>query len=916
LISSSEESETDQSVGRLEQVPESEHTIREQSQNMHERSHPPIHENLQIAQDEAQIRAKEDEKQAWFEIDRENLRAEARLAESERRRAEERQETRLRIQREQVKHAIAAKEEKRAKANRLAADIARREKANRDAEAKLTGRDSRPRDSRLLTRDMSNTTRHRSRRPSISRAQAQERDLLLAETEAQMAREREATEQREREESAALMRQQQQTAQYWDPRGGAHNPITVENPGLGGRRSSVSSRRPSISSSGPLPSMSIGRTGSQRRASIVHQGPPVSFPQINTSFASQYSTRPPSARRNQATPLFSPAAPSPSTTPFYAPSYAPIPPPVSTPMPLPAPVPTTGIPSANLAQLLARFNPPPAPAGSSQTYIDSRPPTYIGSRPPSARHASYNDNPFAVPTTRTSQENPFAPTPGVVQQVHTMDPWDLRNFPEAKTLPPEYDPSSTFRPYSPDLERVENAILQGHFLAPYGYERPISPPDLLASPVLGPDSGVHESGLSILNVTPQNSPSPLSSSSIAALNVRKHNETDAQPLANEQNQGPMEPKKGSRDLGSPTDQERLDGLLTGSIKLPTSVVSSEAGKSSVSNALENTRTQDDDAEQLGQDMNSAKLQDKTLDEIGSLEHNIRGISKSAWRRMREESLIRSMENRASGSDPLYRPDLLPQTEASIRYHPNLPHTELHTCRECQEKFGSKVNLVEHEKTHNRPWKCPHDWCNYHDFGWPTGKELDRHIYDKHKDLSPYYNCLYPPCIYNSRNEATVKQHMEETHGHDYNGSERRQRTHIADKASIPTTADTEQHASVPAGLEEYDVDEGFDEDREEMTRRAWFSLRASRELREEQRLESLRRNAEEQEKLIEPDLTLANESRANEWFFPGDGTTREAVTAVIQRDTGMDVLVTPGVGIGTYDGVSGYWITPRHTLSE
>jgi hypothetical protein len=339
----------------------------------------------QIAQDEAQTRAKEEEKQVRFEIDRykdrENQRTEARLAESERRRAEEWQETRLRKQREQdERDAIAAKEEKRAKADRLAADIARREKAIRDAEAKLTGRESRPRDSRPPTRDMSTTTRHRSRRPSISRAQAQERDLLLAETEAQMAREREVTEQREREESAALLRQQQQTSQYWDPRGGARNPITVENPGLGGRRGSVSGRRPSISSSGPPPSMSIGRTNSQRRASIVHQAPPASLPQINTSFANQYSTRPPSAHRNQTTPLFS-------------------------------------------------------PAGSSQTYI--------GSRPPSVRHASYNDNPFAAPPTRTSQENPFTPAPGVVQQVHTMDPWDTRNLREALPQAQIRQPAST-----------------------------------------------------------------------------------------------------------------------------------------------------------------------------------------------------------------------------------------------------------------------------------------------------------------------------------------------------------------------------------------------------------------------------------------------------------------------------------------
>jgi pre-mRNA cleavage complex 2 protein Pcf11 len=69
--------------------------------------------------------------------------------------------------------------------------------------------------------------------------------------------------------------------------------------------------------------------------------------------------------RTVTTPSQPLSAPPPSMPPFYAHPYAPIPPPISTPVPAPAPVSTTGTPSANLAQLLARFNPPPVPASAS-----------------------------------------------------------------------------------------------------------------------------------------------------------------------------------------------------------------------------------------------------------------------------------------------------------------------------------------------------------------------------------------------------------------------------------------------------------------------------------------------------------------------------------------------------------------------
>jgi hypothetical protein len=55
------------------------------------------------------------------------------------------------------------------------------------------------------------------------------------------------------------------------------------------------------------------------------------------------------------------------------------------------------------------------------------------------------------------------------------------------------------------------------------------------------------------------------------------------------------------------------------------------------------------------------------------------------------------------------------------------------CRElgCDEEFDRPYELTEHEKTHFPPWKCPVKSCKYHEYGWATEKELDRHRNDKH-----------------------------------------------------------------------------------------------------------------------------------------------------------------------------------------
>ncbi|KAH8733037.1 hypothetical protein GQ44DRAFT_600912 [Phaeosphaeriaceae sp. PMI808] len=92
---------------------------------------------------------------------------------------------------------------------------------------------------------------------------------------------------------------------------------------------------------------------------------------------------------------------------------------------------------------------------------------------------------------------------------------------------------------------------------------------------------------------------------------------------------------------------------------------------------------------------------------------------------------------------------------------------MHTCRDCKKEFKRPCDLTKHEKTHSRPWKCSEEKCKYFDLGWPTEKERDRHMNDKHSAAPAQYKCLYPPCTYASKRESNCKQHMEKAHGWEY-----------------------------------------------------------------------------------------------------------------------------------------------------
>lgn len=96
-----------------------------------------------------------------------------------------------------------------------------------------------------------------------------------------------------------------------------------------------------------------------------------------------------------------------------------------------------------------------------------------------------------------------------------------------------------------------------------------------------------------------------------------------------------------------------------------------------------------------------------------------------------------------------------------------PGDVTHACSDCSKEFKRPCDLTKHEKTHSRPWKCPDAKCKYHEQGWPTEKERDRHVNDKHSITPAMYKCHYPPCTYSSKRESNCKQHMEKAHDWEY-----------------------------------------------------------------------------------------------------------------------------------------------------
>ena len=114
--------------------------------------------------------------------------------------------------------------------------------------------------------------------------------------------------------------------------------------------------------------------------------------------------------------------------------------------------------------------------------------------------------------------------------------------------------------------------------------------------------------------------------------------------------------------------------------------------------------------------------------------------------LHDEDVARSMARRKKG----YIPEII-----------HMPCSE----QDCDKTFTRKCDLAKHEKTHSRPFKCPHETCKYHHMGLPTEKERDRHINDKHDPNPHFYKCEY--CEFKTKRESNCKQHMEKKHNFVY-----------------------------------------------------------------------------------------------------------------------------------------------------
>jgi len=176
---------------------------------------------------------------------------------------------------------------------------------------------------------------------------------------------------------------------------------------------------------------------------------------------------------------------------------------------------------------------------------------------------------------------------------------------------------------------------------------------------------------------------------------------------------------------------------------------------------------------------------------GGLSHNGRPLELVREKNGKVMPIVEGTENaykvskRALSDDEMDDDDVT--RSMARRRKSDKPGDVMHTCRDCRKEFKRPCDLTKHEKTHSRPWKCSEQKCKYYDLGWPTEKERDRHMNDKHSAAPAQYKCLYPPCTYASKRESNCKQHMEKAHGWEYVRSKSNGRKKAPTDERSPTT---------------------------------------------------------------------------------------------------------------------------------
>jgi hypothetical protein len=203
------------------------------------------------------IQKDEEANQVRFEVGRAEYpgkeRAENLYAQHEKRRAEEREESRRTRQQEEKERAKkgAARDSKR-KAERGKEELGRKER-----EVKIAERAA--------------PSKRYSRRLSMSQEQIAEYERALAETDAQLQRERAAVEQRERDERATLLVEQQKTTGYYSTRCPPPTTYTIVDEGPVDDRHSSIDRTNNVYRDYPL--IAFGRSNQRKVPIVQHKAP-------------------------------------------------------------------------------------------------------------------------------------------------------------------------------------------------------------------------------------------------------------------------------------------------------------------------------------------------------------------------------------------------------------------------------------------------------------------------------------------------------------------------------------------------------------------------------------------------------------------------------------------------------------------